>query len=107
MVAAAQPPEVLSDLDSGMVSAHVPSRILLLVGVFLYVFLAGCTSFHTHHRSASAGIFKTDNFSINRKMSKLWSLFYEIDGSRENGEKNVVTFTQVFECVLFGAITVL
>lgn len=29
-------------------------------------------------------------------MSKLWSLFYEIDGSRENGEKNVVTFTQVF-----------
>ena len=31
---------------------------LLLVGVFLYVFLAGCVAFHMSHRSTSAGIFK-------------------------------------------------
>lgn len=34
------------------------SRILLLIGVFLYVFLAGCISFYMNHRSTSAGIFK-------------------------------------------------
>lgn len=33
------------------------SRILL-VGVFLYVFLAGCVSFRMNYRSTSAGIFK-------------------------------------------------
>lgn len=72
----AQPSESLSNWRSGMVSANVPSRILLLVGVFLYVFLAGCVSFHTNHRSASAGIFKQENV-------KIVVIFYEIDGSRQ------------------------